>query len=209
MRVFKVADVVEGEVLLCGRGKTLGAEIVRIIVGQPTPENPSTTWEVKIDIGQGSAARSVVLPLFPFDGALDPTAPQFIGLDGSVIFFRGRLFFCERPPKGAVEREEVSLRVRKGVYDEDADLASVRAAVANLEAAIELGKTGPRRELIPDDVKLLVWTRDGGACVRCGAKLELHFDHVIPVAKGGGNSAANIQILCQPCNLRKADKISG
>jgi len=80
--------------------------------------------------------------------------------------------------------------------------------VANLEAAIEYTKSGPRRDPIPEDVKLLVWTRDGGACVRCGSKKELHFDHVIPVAKGGGNFEANIQILCQPCNLKKADKIA-
>ncbi|MGH6850309.1 MAG: HNH endonuclease [Methylocella sp.] len=87
-------------------------------------------------------------------------------------------------------------------------LPSLRAAVANLEAAIEFQKSGPKRDPIPEEVKLLVWARDGGSCVRCGSKQELHFDHIIPVAKGGGNSEANIQILCQTCNLKKSDKIA-
>jgi hypothetical protein len=113
----------------------------------------------------------------------------------------------ERPPQNAVEREEVVLRVKKIVYEEDAELSSLRTAVANLEAAIEFQKLGPKREPIPEDVKIVVWARDGGACTRCGSKQELHFDHIIPVVKGGGNSEANIQILCQSCNLRKSDKI--
>src|SRR5262249_38150822 len=37
----------------------------------------------------------------------------------------------------------------------------------------------------------------------CGATNELQFDHVIPVALGGGSSADNLQLLCGPCNRRK------
>ena len=114
----------------------------------------------------------------------------------------------ERPPRSASEREEIILRAKKITYDEQVELASLKAAVANLEAAIEYTKSGPKRDPIPEDVKLVVWARDGGACVRCGSKTALHFDHVIPVVKGGSNDEANIQILCQPCNLRKADKIA-
>ena len=61
-----------------------------------------------------------------------------------------------------------------------------------------------RRDVIPDDVKHLVWMRDGGRCVHCGAQAELQFDHVIPVAMGGGSSPENLQILCGPCNRRKS-----
>lgn len=110
-------------------------------------------------------------------------------------------------PKSAAEDDEIILRTKKLIYDEQADLANLKAAVANLEAAIEYTKSGPKRDPIPEDVKLLVWARDGGACVRCGSKKELHFDHIIPVAKGGGNGEANVQILCQSCNLQKTDKM--
>jgi len=59
------------------------------------------------------------------------------------------------------------------------------------------------RGAIPDDVKQFVFARDGGHCRQCGAINELQFDHVIPVALGGGSTASNLQLLCGPCNRRK------
>lgn len=63
------------------------------------------------------------------------------------------------------------------------------------------------RELIPQGVRQMVWRRDGGRCVQCGADVNLHFDHIIPVAKGGATTVENIQILCAPCNLSKGARI--
>jgi hypothetical protein len=60
-----------------------------------------------------------------------------------------------------------------------------------------------RRELIPDEVKVFVWNRDGGRCVRCGSQERLEFDHVIPLALGGSNTARNLQVLCEGCNRAK------
>lgn len=57
---------------------------------------------------------------------------------------------------------------------------------------------------IPDDVKQFVWMRDGGKCRNCEATTELQFDHIIPVAMGGSSESENLQILCGPCNRRKA-----
>ncbi len=65
-----------------------------------------------------------------------------------------------------------------------------------------------RRRIIPTAVKLEVWKRDGGKCIQCGAKDELHFDHIIPFSKGGTSlGAANVQLLCARHNLEKSDKI--
>ena len=66
---------------------------------------------------------------------------------------------------------------------------------------------GARRERIPREIQSLVWERDDGRCVACGAEEDLQFDHIIPVARGGGNAAANLQILCGPCNRSKSDRI--
>lgn len=33
-----------------------------------------------------------------------------------------------------------------------------------------------------------------------------HLDHIMPISKGGGNEAWNIQFLCQTCNLHKSDE---
>ena len=62
--------------------------------------------------------------------------------------------------------------------------------------------------MIPSDVKLAVWKRDGGRCVTCGSEDNLHFDHLLPFSKGGSSLLAqNIQLLCARHNLAKSDKI--
>jgi hypothetical protein len=210
MKVYKVADIVNKEVVFCvARGWKQGNLAVILTNLQPVNEpRPDSAWQLEMLIGEGPTARRVMLDLPPLISANDSLdCPLFLA-DNRLVFYRDRLFMPERVPKRAAEREEIILRTKKLVYDEQSDLASLRAAVANLEAAIQYTRSGPKRDPIPEDVKLLVWARDGGACVRCGAKKKLHFDHVIPVAKGGGNVEANIQILCEPCNLKKADKIA-
>ena len=68
--------------------------------------------------------------------------------------------------------------------------------------------TPMRRRVIPTEVKLEVWKRDGGKCVRCKATDELHFDHDLPWSKGGTSiTAANVQLLCARHNLAKSDRI--
>jgi len=59
------------------------------------------------------------------------------------------------------------------------------------------------RSAIPDDLKQLVWLRDGGRCRGCGSTVELQFDHIVPLSIGGASSAENLQLLCGPCNRRK------
>jgi 5-methylcytosine-specific restriction endonuclease McrA len=66
----------------------------------------------------------------------------------------------------------------------------------------------PGRRAIPRDVRLRVWQRDGGRCTVCGAEFDLQYDHVIPVALGGGSSEENLQLLCGPCNQRKGSAIA-
>lgn len=66
----------------------------------------------------------------------------------------------------------------------------------------------PHRRVIPTKVKLAVWKRDGGRCVKCGQADELHFDHILPYAKGGTSiTPENVQLLCMRHNLQKSDKI--
>lgn len=62
---------------------------------------------------------------------------------------------------------------------------------------------GRVRKPLPRDVKMFVWQRDGGRCVQCGSNERLEFDHIIPWADGGSDTARNLQLLCETCNRRK------
>jgi hypothetical protein len=51
-----------------------------------------------------------------------------------------------------------------------------------------------RRDVIPDDMKQLVWLGDAGRCRQRGAQTELQHDHIIPVVMG---AAAAIRRTCR------------
>jgi hypothetical protein len=77
----------------------------------------------------------------------------------------------------------------------------------NTDGLIE-NKLRQRTRVIPSDIKKIVWERDKGRCVLCGALDELHFDHDLPYSKGGTSIAPeNVRILCARHNLQKSDKI--
>ncbi len=65
----------------------------------------------------------------------------------------------------------------------------------------------PRRESISEEIKITVWRRDKGQCVKCGSRVDLEYDHIIPVSKGGANTVRNIELLCEKCNRKKSNKI--
>jgi hypothetical protein len=81
----------------------------------------------------------------------------------------------------------------------------IARAVAMMEQADTFTSA---REPIPDDVRVFVWNRDGGRCVRCQSRERLEFDHVIPIALGGANTARNLQLLCETCNREKGASIA-
>ena len=62
--------------------------------------------------------------------------------------------------------------------------------------------------MIPTAVKLEVWKRDKGRCIKCGRRDNLHLDHLLPYSLGGTSLLAkNIQLLCARHNLEKKDRI--
>jgi hypothetical protein len=218
LRVSKAADLVDGEVVPTSNRVppgTLAAVLTNIDRGDAGP-----SWRISIIIGEGASARQVVVELASImsreEYEASHSAPVFLpippvsltGADLQFAVFRDSIFAVEPSPRNDGMKDEAALRIKRDAFARDAEITSLKSYVSNVEAALEYRRSGAKREPIPDDVKLLVWARDGGACTRCGSKSELHFDHIVPVAKGGSSTSENIQLLCKPCNLRKSDKIA-
>ena len=71
-------------------------------------------------------------------------------------------------------------------------------------------KRALRMELAPGSHTATEWRkvmqRDGWKCLRCGELRNLSKDHVVPISRGGSNSADNLQTLCRSCNSWKGAK---
>ena len=102
-------------------------------------------------------------------------------------------------------RAEIITRVKHRALSEEKSFAKV-ARVVELFEKMERSPSG-RRFPIPDEVRVLVWRRDGGKCVMCGSQERLEFDHISRVQKGGSSTAQNIQLLCERCNRQKGATI--
>jgi 5-methylcytosine-specific restriction endonuclease McrA len=58
-----------------------------------------------------------------------------------------------------------------------------------------------------DDIRA-IFKAQRGRCAYCRSRLgcDRHVDHIVPLADGGTNDRANLQLLCQDCNLAKSDR---
>jgi len=86
-------------------------------------------------------------------------------------------------------------------------LPETKMVEENIELTRSVRPKNVSRESIPEEVRIYVWKRDEGKCVKCGSREKLEYDHIIPVSKGGSNTARNVQLLCEPCNRSKSDSI--
>lgn len=59
------------------------------------------------------------------------------------------------------------------------------------------------RHIARREVRQRIFTRDGFACIHCGAVEFLAIDHIVAVANGGTDDDGNLQTLCIRCNSRK------
>jgi hypothetical protein len=71
--------------------------------------------------------------------------------------------------------------------------------------------TGPiaaSREPIPAGLRFAVLRRDGFRCAYCGQGepegVQLHIDHIVPVARGGRTELENLVTACATCNIGKS-----
>ncbi|HOV22010.1 MAG TPA: HNH endonuclease signature motif containing protein [bacterium] len=116
-----------------------------------------------------------------------------------VFLFKDRFYIVE----GTYTWEEARLLVLED-YDKERKKFERLKLLYDSEEVKEDSKSRPP---IPEEVKIAVWRRDNGRCVKCGSQENLEYDHIIPFAKGGSNTARNIQLLCEKCNRQKRDNL--
>jgi len=215
VKVRKVGRLNEGKEL---SGSHSGAVAIILTNNQFDLDIETTTLALPLIIGEGLAAREVKLEIAVATEALlaqqvRPTSlvpgepftwhySEYVG----VYLFKDQLFAATVDYLESTSEEEALLLIKKQVLSDDSRLKRLRREVETLERVVN--SVGVKRTAIPDATKLLVFSRDEGKCVRCGSSEKLHFDHIIPVVKGGGNSESNIQLLCDYCNLQKSDRIA-
>jgi hypothetical protein len=78
------------------------------------------------------------------------------------------------------------------------------------------GAPESKGDRIPAHVRRTVWKRDGGRCQWpldsggiCGSSERLELDHVIPRARGGASTIANVRLLCRFHNDLSARRAYG
>lgn len=99
--------------------------------------------------------------------------------------------------------------LERGVIEEDGDDHFILTDFSTYLLVPPKARAKPKRKPISARARFEVLTRDGFRCNSCGrhAKRDgvvLHVDHVHAVSKGGTNDDANLQTLCEDCNLGKA-----
>lgn len=91
-----------------------------------------------------------------------------------------------------------------GLYREFHEMRRVREA----QSTTQFLRKQERQRVTPK-VRFDVLTRDGHRCRVCGNSGDvepLHVDHIIPISRGGRSDLANLQTLCQTCNLGKGNR---
>jgi hypothetical protein len=221
--VFKLFAVIDGvlisEANLPKRSKFRNGDVGAVLANlKACPGTSVPAWDIAFDIQVKQHVRQINLPLAPFlsdqqhmESLSEPlcfsrVAPTHEPPLNWLWLYRDSLYVTERSPMSS-EMPEVILRIKSLHFQGDEKLKRLKEQVANFDAIERNLKNSSARRSIPDDVKLLVWSRDGGICVRCGASKDLHFDHIIPYTRGGSDEAENLQLLCRTCNLAKSDRL--
>jgi hypothetical protein len=66
------------------------------------------------------------------------------------------------------------------------------------------GREKQGEEFIAQSVRVVVWRRDGGKCVKCGTRDGIDFRYVVSANRGGNGSANNVRLLCAKCHEKMA-----
>ena len=217
----------EGDVLFIDEVHRLGRAVEEVLY--PAMED----FVLDLVVGKGSGARSIQLklPRFTVIGAATRVAQVNDRLRSQMLVYDftpydvddlARIIVFLAKQQGISIDTQAAKIVADGSHGSPGRAATLlmkvhKIAVTNADGHITpqiakdslsvFGSVEPLpvrdRLPIPDDAKLFVWQRDNGRCVICGSQEKLEYDHIIPISKGGSNTARNIQLLCEKHNRSK------
>lgn len=58
---------------------------------------------------------------------------------------------------------------------------------------------------VSEEIRRIVFDRDGHRCAYCGATESLEVDHIVPASCGGASTERNLVVACSNCNMSKSD----
>jgi 5-methylcytosine-specific restriction endonuclease McrA len=113
----------------------------------------------------------------------------------------------EKPSGDQIEsesrRRENLLQSQAGIVRPQSEVKPVRSLQQ------ESGISTSKRRYLSAELRRLIWARDQSRCQSCDSTRYIDIDHIIPLALGGSNEAANLRLLCRPCNQRSAIETLG
>ncbi len=178
---------------------------MKVTILGPITRASNGVWQAPIPL---FGLDSRFIEMGDLDATYDPEATQpqnLFNKEGEDQTWAYRGFTVLVKGAEALTAQQIQLEVKHAVMRHDKRFDRLRREI---EAFENLDRADvARRERIPDAVRLFVWQRDQGKCVKCGSSDKLEFDHVIPIAKGGSNTERNIQLLCESCNRSKGANI--
>lgn len=172
------------------------------IAAQPTESNAASTKPAPISI---AAPPPRVTPLAPERFALQVT----ISKNAHELLRRAQELLGHPVPSGNIA--EVLERALQELVTR---LEKQKLAETDHPGAARAPQRGSRH--VPAAVRREVRRRDDDQCTfvgrdghRCQERRRLEFDHVVPVARGGRSTAANVRLLCRAHNQYEAEQVYG
>ena len=163
-------------------------------------------FDIPYQVGKGPSARSIRLICQVSQEKVEEQNREPIPIPDMAGYwlFRNRVLVVENA--GGITNEELLVHIKHRVLRAEGNWKRMQKQI---EAFENLERTpSAKREKIAESVRLFVWQRDEGKCVKCGSQEKLEFDHIIPFADGGSNTERNIQLLCEQCNREKGKNVT-
>lgn len=119
------------------------------------------------------------------------------------------MFWWADIPVGRIQAWLDELQLRGDIAIDQVDGSSYGpqlVPILSIQRRSRFARFAPRPP-IPDEVRQMVYTRDGFKCLHCGTSESLSLDHIYPYSLGGSDDPSNLQTLCRPCNSSKGARV--